>query len=158
MSSLDTLDIISNSTMDNADQILEYSPYSSDVKIIKLKDTVDTEVFGYETPEIEKEYTSRGFIIFSPEKRWLKKVGIYTEKDLPIIALLKHSDSLKKKDIVKQIIKDTVNGQVVEIERDFEIVDVISYGSYQNIRKAYHLSPYRGRTDKLNKPDKKRID
>jgi hypothetical protein len=157
MAQLSTLEYLAISAQNNIDNIIEFSPYSTDIRIEKLKDTTETEVFGYETPQLEKEYISKGLIIFNPTKRWLNKIGIFLEKSegLPQIALLKHSDNLKKKDVIHQIIKDSVNGQIVEIERDFEIVDILSYGGQQSIRKAYKISPYRGNSSKIKKIEEK---
>lgn len=139
----DTLDYIAVSVMDNIDLIIEYNPYSTEIKINKV-DILDDTHFGYEDTEEQDEITTVGLIIFKPDRRFLQKIGIYTETDLPIIGLFKHSLNLKKKAIIKQITKDFLDDVEIPITRTFEIVDVMSIGDIRTGRKYYKLSPIRG--------------
>lgn len=138
---LDTLDVVSITTIENIDNIIEFSPYTTDIILERI---TTTGTFGYEDLSNTETITTKGIIKYNPERSFLRKVGILTEDDLPIIGLFLHKDKFKKGDIVKQITKDIVDSQIVDNEREFEIIDILSMGDLRTGRKAYKLAPIRG--------------
>lgn len=149
---LTTLDYISINTLNNIDEIIEYNPYSTLIKIEKIETNSPSEstkiVFGYEETNKEEDIISKGLIIYEPDRRFLKQIGIYTEDDLPIIGLFKHHLKLKKGDVIIQIITDFIDGQEKDIEREFHVIDIKSAGDKRTGRKYYHLAPGRGLINK----------
>ena len=139
----DTLDVVSIVTLQNIDNIIEYSPYSTD---IILKRVTKDGQWGYEEHTPTSTVITKGLIKYNPERSFLRKVGIFTEEDLPIIGFFKDSDKIKKDDTVTQVTHDFVDGQTVDIERNFTIIDILSFGDMRTGKKVFKLAPVRGET------------
>lgn len=138
---LETLDIVALSSLDNFNRILLYNPYSTDVHL----EQIHTEgQFGYESETIEKKLIFRGLIIYTQKRRFLEKVGINPEDTIPYIGLFNTELGIKKKDKVWHIIKDIDNGEIVDIKRTYEVVDIRTFGDIRTGKKVYLLSPVRG--------------
>jgi len=139
--SLDTLDYCSIVQLENIDNILDYSPYSLEIHLTRIS---SSGVFGYEESTNESNLTTKGFIIFEPETRFLKKIGAYQENKTPIVAFFKDEDKLKLNDIIVYKHTHYVDGQVEDRDRTFEIVDIKSGSSLKTAKKIYILAPKRG--------------
>jgi len=141
---VDMLDLIAISALDNFDLILQYSPYSTDIVI--ERNSKDGQ-FGYETITKEKEFVSVGIIKYARSRRFLEKIGIFIEPDaqsLPLIGLFLNADKFKKGDIIKQITKDFVDSNEIDIQRRFEVLDVKTFGDLRTGKKVFLLAPVRG--------------
>jgi hypothetical protein len=152
MQKLSTIDILALNSQKNIDNIINFNPYSSEVEIKKLSDTTNTETFGYEQKTIDKVVITKAIILFNPEKRKLRMMGIFVDDTtkLPVIGIFKHIDNIKKKDIVYFISKDIKSEQIYEHEMVYEVIDVLTHGKTENdIWNVFHLAPYRGDSKKL---------
>ena len=133
---METLDVLSNNSLDNIDNILEYNPYSSVIELFRISKSGQ---FGYESIDTTSTLTTKGIIKYQPERSFLKRIGIYTEDDLPIVGFFKNQDVFKVHDVVRQIIKDGTD----EILRTFEIIDIKTYGDLRTGKRVFILSPKR---------------
>lgn len=169
-------DYVSLNIWDSIDYLIEYSEFSQDVVIrypaynssvsILNQDTTnlvfgyeDEPVFGYEDIEHQdediidgtKNKLSRGAIIFNPDRRLLRKIGILLEDDLggnsplPIIGFFKQLDNVVKD---CNIILGTFypeKKQIVKINHELQVIDIGSKGNFVTGVVYYKLAPYRGK-------------
>lgn len=138
---MQTLDYIAINSLENIDRIIEYSPYSTDIKL--KRNDVDGQ-FGYEIETKIDDVNTVGLIIYNPEKSFLKNLGVDLEEGIPIIGLFKDRDKFKKNDYVIQYLKDFIDGQEQQIEREFQIVDILFSGDIRPVKKVFKLAPIRG--------------
>lgn len=168
-------DYISLNIWDSIDYLIEYSEFSQDVVIrypvynsstpIPNQDTTnlvfgytDEPIFGYEDKTLQdsnvidgiRNRLSKAAILFTPDRRLLRKIGILLEDDLggnavlPIIAFFKQLDNVVKD---CNIILGTFypeKKQIVEIKQELQVIDVGSKGNFTTGVVYYKLAPYRG--------------
>ena len=155
--SLSMVNVFSITSLNNIDKYIEYSPFSSEVVIIKRtpikNDTENNYIpFGYEEFKEEQSDTlnnsnrkpTRAIINFTPERPFLAEMGIEFEDSLPIIGYFKNSDQVKRKDLIEIITMDTQLEQILEKKRLIEVTDIKSVGNYATGKHIYVLTPYRG--------------
>ncbi len=160
---------LSQNAFDRLDEILEYSPQSIPVRIQRFnyhpayiaanpQQGVEGDPYGYErpgnrnqplNPDVTYE-TSRAIIVFTPERRFLKKIGIFWDESkgdtLPIVGFFKDSLNLQREDMVLIDVHDTGGLRKDDIiNRRLKIVDILTKGNTYQFRKAYHLAPYRSK-------------
>ena len=139
----ETLDVVASNALENIDNIIDYSPYSTDIVLNRVSKAGQ---WGYENFTNTDSFITKGIIKWTPERSFLKRVGILTEDDLPIVGFFKDSDKIKKDDIITQITHDFIDGQTIDIERSFTVVDIISFGDMRTGKKIFRLAPVRGNT------------
>jgi hypothetical protein len=176
---MSVFDYVSLNIAENNANLIEYSEFSQDIVILypsydsstpipDKKETIsmfgysDEPQFGYEDivygeedgvpifDGIKTKY-SRGAIIMTPTKRFLRKIGILLEDDLggnsslPIIAFFKDDDQVIKN---CRIISGTFhpeNNVILQIDHDLIVIDVVSDGNFVVGKVYYKLAPYRGK-------------
>jgi hypothetical protein len=167
---LKQFDYISITQLENISTFIEYSPYAQDIRIIypdyndlKKNDKKGTALvssyediphFGYEKIKKEedlKKLVSRGLIIYSPQRRFLRKIGVSFDSEnggageLPILAYFKEQDNVIKDCRIEIIITSTEDKGMIEIERTLNVIDLLSVGNFATGKYIYLLSPYRGK-------------
>lgn len=101
----------------------------------------------YATPEdyAFKEYSIKVFIEWKPDTRRLRRLGIFTENDLPIIAWFKNDPGVTIRSYIKVPIQ-YIPKEYQDTD-EFEIVDILIRGMHDAIAvNAFRLAPRRVRT------------
>ena len=145
---MNTIDWVSLASLQNIDNIIRYSPYSRRVVISRIE---KSGTFGYETTNKTSEFTSYGYMNFSPEKRLLKNIGFVVDDqqtntgELPIIGLFLSADKIKKHDIVSYDVYDydVTTEERIATNRTWEIIDIKVFGRETVGKKVFLLAPTR---------------
>lgn len=98
-----------------------------------------------------KEYTDqRVYIIWSPDTRGLRKLGIFTEADIPLLAFFKNDPRVVVGSYFRVSITylpDTGENEDQVDTDEFEVVDMLLRHMHDNeITRAYKCAPRRVKT------------
>jgi hypothetical protein len=169
----DQFEVLSQNSFDRIEDMIEYSPYSSDVLVKRFNFNpayvppdpvlkVEGDPFGYEVsskknkpipkPNSKQEdsfdFPTRCLIVYTPKRSFLKSVGIFWDESkgdsLPIVAYFKDSDNMQKEDVILVDVHDTGSAQKNNLmPRKLKVVDIKSQGTLYQFVKIYWLAPYR---------------
>lgn len=141
MAELQTLDWVALCQMDNIDNIIEYNPYSTD---IRLERKTQSGTFGYKDVTEDGDIVTKGLVIYPTDRQFLKSINIFGEDGkLPILGLFKDTDQIKENDIITQVLHDVVDGDIIDNNRTFKVTNITSFGDMRTAKKVFVLTPVR---------------
>jgi hypothetical protein len=159
-------DYLSITILENISNFIMFSPYSQDVKVTYpihtnlntngKKETISTfgyenmPMFGYEEIKPSEPLTTEAVILYHPERRFLRAVGIGFDSEggqdgeLPIIAFFKEQDNIIKDCKIELDIYSTEDKQIKNIKRTLMVSDIHTVGNFSTGKVIHILTPFRG--------------
>jgi hypothetical protein len=130
-------EFLSQSSMNTLDNMIEYSPQSRDIYLIK-KVLEANVAYGHSNVISTSIKATKGIVLFDNEaKSHIAKIGILNDSNesVPpeIIGYFKQVDNVQIKDIIRIVI--------MGVSRDFEVVDIKGHDFYEPFKRFYILSP-----------------
>ena len=169
-----SIDIVASSFLENLSNYIEFDDnLCQDVRIVypyEPKDEVNkieephpkaqsvfgygnpqNSTFGYEKAVVEpKTKMSKCLIVYTPETRFLRRIGISYDSlngtigELPIISFFKSEDNVIK-DVIVEVVTRIMEKdiEVIEVEKRFIVSDIKSVGFGNTMKYIYILTPKR---------------
>jgi len=138
---------------ESTEEKTQLTPPQKNIKVIgygPIENTPKTQVFGYEKKiETPKTKETKCFILFNPERRLLKSIGIAFDShqgqaaELPILAFFKEEDEVIRGCKIELITTHSTNYNTNEIKRTLEVIDIKTVGYYNTGKIIHILAPSR---------------